>query len=63
LLTVAHLVFPVLNRSSANVTRRLFAELLATLAGLYQKLDPHNCFNPGVGKTSKFAAYRKSQSE
>nr|WP_240057430.1 hypothetical protein [Paraburkholderia azotifigens] len=47
----------------ANVTRRLFAELLATLAGLYQKLDPCNCFNPGIGNASKFAAYRKSQSE
>ncbi|MEM5380642.1 hypothetical protein V4C52_36255 [Paraburkholderia azotifigens] len=56
-------MFPVLNWSLANVTRRLFAELLATLAGLYQKLDPCNCFNPGIGNASKFAAYRKSQSE
>jgi len=27
------------------------------LAGFYQELDPCNCFNPGIGKTSKFAAY------
>ncbi|MBH2008376.1 MAG: D-lactate dehydrogenase [Xanthomonadaceae bacterium] len=28
------------------------------LADFYKKLDPCNCFNPGIGKTSKFAAYR-----
>lgn len=27
------------------------------LAEFYKKLDPCNCFNPGIGKTSKFAAY------
>jgi D-lactate dehydrogenase len=31
------------------------------LAEFYQKLDPCNCFNPGIGKTSKFAAYREIQ--
>ena len=29
------------------------------LAAFYQELDPCNCFNPGIGKTSKFAAYRE----
>ncbi|MGF6267127.1 hypothetical protein OKW49_008121 [Paraburkholderia youngii] len=26
----------------------------------YQTLDPCNCFNPGVGHTSKFAHYREA---
>jgi D-lactate dehydrogenase (quinone) len=30
------------------------------LAAFYQQLDPCNCFNPGIGKTSKFAAYREN---
>ncbi|MDR5816215.1 D-lactate dehydrogenase [Caballeronia sp. LZ033] len=29
------------------------------LAEFYRKLDPCNCLNPGIGKTSKFAAYRE----
>jgi D-lactate dehydrogenase len=29
------------------------------LAAFYKQLDPCNCFNPGIGKTSKFAAYRE----
>ncbi|WP_076998592.1 D-lactate dehydrogenase [Variovorax sp. KK3] len=29
------------------------------LADFYKKLDPCNCLNPGIGKTSKFAAYRE----
>lgn len=29
------------------------------LAAFYKKLDPCNCFNPGIGQTSKFAAYRE----
>ncbi|SAK64433.1 D-lactate dehydrogenase [Caballeronia ptereochthonis] len=29
------------------------------LAAFYRKLDPCNCFNPGTGKTSRFAAYRE----
>ncbi|SAK80153.1 D-lactate dehydrogenase [Caballeronia hypogeia] len=29
------------------------------LAAFYKELDPCNCFNPGIGKTSKFAAYRE----
>ncbi|MFT3720312.1 D-lactate dehydrogenase [Pseudorhodoferax sp.] len=28
------------------------------LAAFYRQLDPCNCLNPGIGKTSKFAAYR-----
>ncbi|WP_345816127.1 D-lactate dehydrogenase [Paraburkholderia sp. PREW-6R] len=27
-------------------------------AAFYRELDPCNCFNPGIGKTSKFANYR-----
>jgi D-lactate dehydrogenase len=33
------------------------------LADFYKQLDPCNCFNPGIGKTSKFAAYRERASE
>jgi D-lactate dehydrogenase len=29
------------------------------LAAFYQRLDPCNCFNPGIGQTSKFAKYRE----
>jgi D-lactate dehydrogenase (quinone) len=29
------------------------------LEAFYRDLDPCNCFNPGIGKTSKFAAYRE----
>jgi D-lactate dehydrogenase len=28
-------------------------------AEFYKKLDPCNCFNPGIEKTSKFANYRE----
>lgn len=28
------------------------------LKAFYQQLDPCNCFNPGIGQTSKFARYR-----
>lgn len=30
------------------------------LAAFYQKLDPCNCFNPGIGQTSRFAKYREA---
>jgi D-lactate dehydrogenase len=30
------------------------------LAAFYRQLDPCNCFNPGIGQTSKFASYRES---
>ncbi|KAK47671.1 lactate dehydrogenase [Caballeronia jiangsuensis] len=33
------------------------------LADFYKQLDPCNCFNPGIGKTSKFAAYRERAAE
>lgn len=33
------------------------------LSGFYRKLDPCNCFNPGIGMTSKFFRYRDEQSE
>jgi D-lactate dehydrogenase (quinone) len=36
-------------------------EAKPALAAFYKKLDPCNCFNPGIGKTSKFAAYRENE--
>lgn len=30
------------------------------LAAFYQRLDPCNCFNSGIGQTSKFAKYREA---
>jgi D-lactate dehydrogenase len=30
------------------------------LAAFYKDLDPCNCFNPGIGQTSKFAMYRET---
>ncbi|SAL30691.1 D-lactate dehydrogenase [Caballeronia sordidicola] len=30
------------------------------LAAFYKQLDPCNCFNPGIGQTSKFAKYREA---
>ncbi|AET93416.1 D-lactate dehydrogenase [Burkholderia sp. YI23] len=35
-------------------------EAKPALAAFYQQLDPCNCFNPGIGKMSKFAGYRES---
>ena len=32
------------------------------LSGHYRKLDPCNCFNPGIGHTSKLACYREPAS-
>ncbi|MBY4867679.1 D-lactate dehydrogenase [Burkholderia anthina] len=34
-----------------------------SLADFYKRLDPCNCFNPGIGKTSKFAAYCDDETE
>ena len=31
-----------------------------SLKSFYERLDPCNCFNPGIGHTSKFANYRES---
>lgn len=31
------------------------------LKAFYQELDPCNCFNPGIGKTGKFAHYRDAE--
>jgi D-lactate dehydrogenase (quinone) len=31
------------------------------LKSFYEKLDPCNCFNPGIGHTSKFAMYRDAE--
>jgi D-lactate dehydrogenase len=30
-----------------------------SLRSFYESLDPCNCFNPGIGHTSKFAKYRE----
>ncbi|QBQ99200.1 D-lactate dehydrogenase [Paraburkholderia pallida] len=30
------------------------------LEAIYESLDPCNCFNPGIGQTSKFAHYRET---
>jgi D-lactate dehydrogenase (quinone) len=30
------------------------------LAAFYKQPDPCNCFNPGIGNMSKFAAYKES---
>lgn len=31
-----------------------------SLRSFYESLDPCNCFNPGIGHTSKFVKYRES---
>ncbi len=41
-----------------NVGRLYHAK--PALAAFYQQLDPCNCFNPGIGQTSKFAKYRET---
>ncbi|MDR5776555.1 D-lactate dehydrogenase, partial [Caballeronia sp. LZ002] len=38
-------------------------EAKPALADFYKKLDPCNCFNPGIGKTSKFPAHRGDEAE
>lgn len=62
-LEVEHKVSKLLDRRGAeypaehNVGDLYHAK--PQLAGFYQQLDPCNCFNPGIGQTSKFAKYRE----
>jgi D-lactate dehydrogenase len=60
-LDVEHRMWTLLDRRGAeypaehNVGHLYLAK--PTLAEFYQRLDPCNCFNPGIGQTSKFARY------
>ncbi|WP_395062025.1 D-lactate dehydrogenase [Paraburkholderia silvatlantica] len=38
-------------------------EAKPALKSFYETLDPCNCFNPGIGHTSKFARYREPQAQ
>lgn len=61
-LAVEHKMWTLLDRRGAeypaehNVGHLYRAK--PQLAAFYQQLDPCNCFNPGIGQTSKFAKYR-----
>ncbi|MEI6001515.1 D-lactate dehydrogenase [Paraburkholderia bengalensis] len=63
-LDVEHRMWTLLDRRGAeypaehNVGHLYRAK--PALAAFYQKLDPCNCFNPGIGQTSKFANYRET---
>jgi D-lactate dehydrogenase (quinone) len=35
----------------------------SALASFYRQIDPCNCFNPGIGKMSKFFRYRETEHE
>jgi D-lactate dehydrogenase len=62
-LELEHTMWGLLDRRGAeypaehNVGHLYHAK--PALAAFYQELDPCNCFNPGIGKTSKFAKYRE----
>ncbi|MGF6602645.1 D-lactate dehydrogenase [Paraburkholderia sp. GAS448] len=63
-LEVEHKMWQLLDRRGAeypaehNVGHLYHAK--PALAAFYQQLDPCNCFNPGIGQTSKFANYRET---
>jgi D-lactate dehydrogenase len=63
-LKVEHRMWTLLDRRGAeypaehNVGHLYRAK--PQLAAFYQQLDPCNCFNPGIGQTSKFAKYREA---
>ncbi|MFM0500771.1 D-lactate dehydrogenase [Paraburkholderia caffeinilytica] len=63
-LEVEHKMWKLLDRRGAeypaehNVGHLYHAK--PQLAAFYQQLDPCNCFNPGIGQTSKFAKYREA---
>jgi D-lactate dehydrogenase (quinone) len=63
-LEVEHKMWTLLDRRGAeypaehNVGHLYHAK--PQLAAFYQELDPCNCFNPGIGQTSKFAKYREA---
>lgn len=60
-LAIEHRMWKLLDKRRAeypaehNVGHLYFAK--PSLRDFYQSLDPCNCFNPGIGHTSKFAAY------
>ncbi|WP_158900452.1 D-lactate dehydrogenase [Burkholderia sp. L27(2015)] len=62
-LELEHKMWELLDRRGAeypaehNVGHLYHAK--PALATFYQELDPCNCFNPGIGKTSKFTKYRE----
>ncbi|MFM0171122.1 D-lactate dehydrogenase [Paraburkholderia sediminicola] len=63
-LEVEHRMWTLLDRRGAeypaehNVGHLYRAK--PQLAAFYQQLDPCNCFNPGIGQTSKFRNYREA---
>lgn len=63
-LEVEHKMWKLLDRRGAeypaehNVGHLYHAK--PQLAAFYQLLDPCNCFNPGIGQTSKFTSYREA---
>lgn len=63
-LEVEHKMWKLLDRRGAeypaehNVGHLYHAK--PALKTFYQQLDPCNCFNPGIGQTSKFANYREA---
>ncbi|WP_168793992.1 D-lactate dehydrogenase [Paraburkholderia aromaticivorans] len=63
-LEVEHKMWTLLDRRGAeypaehNVGHLYHAK--PQLAAFYQQLDPCNCFNPGIGQTSKFRNYREA---
>jgi D-lactate dehydrogenase len=63
-LEVEHKMWTLLDRRGAeypaehNVGHLYHAK--PQLAAFYEELDPCNCFNPGIGQTSKFAKYREA---
>ncbi|PRX31292.1 D-lactate dehydrogenase [Paraburkholderia sp. BL18I3N2] len=63
-LEVEHKMWTLLDRRGAeypaehNVGHLYHAK--PQLAAFYRQLDPCNCFNPGIGQTSKFRNYRET---
>jgi D-lactate dehydrogenase len=63
-LEVEHKMWALLDQRGAehpaehNVGHLYYAK--PQLAAFYQQPDPYNCFNPGIGQTSKFAKYREA---
>ncbi|MDQ7980968.1 D-lactate dehydrogenase [Paraburkholderia sp. SARCC-3016] len=66
-LDVEHRMWKLLDARGAeypaehNVGHLYYAK--PVLAEFYRRLDPCNCFNPGIGKTSKFARYQEAEEE
>ncbi len=66
-LAVEHAMWKLLDQRGAeypaehNVGHLYHAK--PALKAFYETLDPCNCFNPGIGQTSKFAHYREASAE